>query len=213
MKKIILIVSWGVLSTALFAQSKGDSYVSATMGFEFGSQENKVSVGSFSESESQPLASTFGIGVEYGYFVDDNFRLGIGLYLPITSTPTGKDDDEWLKSKTVGFGINPNVACYAHVTDNFFYTPELGVNFEFGDYEQEITLRESYNTDYKGWAVYLSLISFEFKVSKSFALGLNMGTFQYASLSIKDDETDTTIDVSTLKCDFNNVEIHARFYF
>ena len=213
MKKIILIVTLGVLSTALYAQSKGNSYVSATVGFEFGNQENKVSVGSFSESETQPLASTFVIGTEYGYFIEDNFKLGLGLCLPITSSPVGKDDDEWLKSKTVGFGINPNVAYYARVNDNFYYVPELGVNFEFGDYEQEISLRESYNTDYKGWAVYLSILSFEFKVSKSFALGLNMGTLGYSSLSMKDDETDTTIDISSFKCDFNSADIHARFYF
>lgn len=196
-----------------FAQSKGDSYVSATIGLEFGSQKTTTTIGSLSVSESQPLATSFSLGAEYGYFVSNNLRLGFAIQVPYTCTPTTKDNDEWLKTKTVGIGFNPNVSYYFQIKDNFYYTPEIGCYYELGNYKESLTSNTSYDNNYTGWSVYLNLLSFEFKVSKDFAIGVNLGTLQYITSKIKDKDTDTEINVSRFNCAFNKAGAHARFYF
>ena len=213
MKKIILIAAILFLSTVSFAQTKGNSYVSAIIGAEFGTQKTTLSSGSISESESQPLTTSFSIGAEYGYFISNNLKLGAALYVPFSSTPTSKDDGEWLKNSTIGIGVVPNISYYHRINGNFYYTPEIGVNIEFGKYNQQLASNHSYNSNYNGWGIYLDIISFEFKISEKFALGVNIGSLGYSSVNMKDKKSDYEITVSSFKCNLNEAQVHARFYF
>ena len=90
MKKV-LFIALCLLSTVSFAQSKGDSYTSLKFGFEFGQQKTKIAQG---VSESQPTASSLSVAVEYGYFVANNFSIGLALICPYTSTPSAKSNNE-----------------------------------------------------------------------------------------------------------------------
>lgn len=213
MKKFFLIVSLCFFSTVSFAQSKGDQFFSATLGFEFGTQKTKLAVGSISESASNPLAASFSIGAEYSYFVCKNFKLGIGLYLPYSYTPLQKQNDEWLKSTTFGVGINPNISYYARINDYLYYTPELGAAFEYGNYSEDLSYYSSYNTRCIGWGAYLNLLSFEVKASDDYALGFSMGALEYSAARIKNKDTDTKLTTSVFRCNFNKASIHFRVYF
>ena len=204
MKKFFLFISLCFLTTVSFAQSKGDSYTSFKFGFEFGKQKTKIAKGT---SKSQPLPTTLSIGFEYGYFVSDNLSIGIALLCPYTSTPLAKNNNDWLSSKTLGVGINPNISYHLQISDNFYYTPEIGGYFEYGNYEEELQNSTSYDTNYKGWCAYLNLLSFEFKVSKDFAMGVNAGALQYVTTKIED------VSISRFGCVFNRGEIHFRAYF
>lgn len=213
MKKITFIITGLLFSTITFAQTKGDSYISGTISAEFGTQETEVSNGSLSDSESQPLTTSFDIGVEYGYFVTDNFRLSIGAYVPFTKTPLSKENGEWLNSSTIGFGINPNIAYYVRITDKLYYTPEIGGYYEFGDYEQDLSSSKSYKTDYTGWSAYLSFLSLEYRVYKNFAIGANIGGINYSSVEMNDKDSGTDISISQFKFNLNKAEINVRMYF
>lgn len=203
MKKV-LFIALCLLSTVSFAQSKGDSYTSLKFGFEFGQQKTKIAQG---VSESQPTASSLSVAVEYGYFVANNFSIGLALICPYTSTPSAKSNNDWLSSTTLGIGVNPNISYHLQISDNFYYTPEIGGYFEYGKYEDEQPNSISYDTNYKGWGAYLNLLSFEFRVSKDFAMGVNAGALQYVTTKIDD------ISVSRFGCVFNRGEFHFRAYF
>lgn len=194
MKKFFLIVSLCFFSTMSFAQSKGDSYTSFKAGFEFGQQKTKIAQ---VVSESQPTASSLSVAIEYGYFVANNFSVGIALICPYTSTPLANNNT----SATLGIGVNPNISYHHQMSDNFYYTPEIGGYFEFGKY------LEGEPDIYKGWGAYLNLLSFEFKVSKDFAMGVNAGALQYATTKIED------VSVSRFGCVFNRGKILFRAYF
>lgn len=213
MKKFFLIVSLCFLSTVSFAQSKGDQYLSGTLGFEFGTQKTELAVGSISESTSTPLAALFSIGAEYSRFVCKNFKLGIGLYLPYSYNPLQKHNDEWLKSTTFGVGVNPNISYYVRINDYLYYTPELGGLFEYGKYSEDLSDDSTYKTNCIGWGVYLSLLSFEVKVSDDYALGFSMGALEYSAARIKNKEFDTKLTTSVFKCNFSKASIHFRAYF
>ena len=212
MKKL-LFIALCLLSTVSFAQSKGDHYFSGTLGFEFGTQKTKLAVGSISESASSPLAASFSIGAEYGHFVCKNFKLGIGLYLPYSYNPLQKHNDEWLKSTTFGVGVNPNISYYVRINDYLYYTPELGGLFEYGNYSEDLSDDSTYKTNCIGWGVYLSLLSFEVKVSDDYALGFSMGALEYSAARIKNKEIDTKLTTSVFKCNFSKASIHFRAYF
>lgn len=197
-----------------FAQSKGDNFFSAKLCFEFGVQNTKLSVDKHSTSESKPLAATFSLGGEYGYFVCNNLKLGIGLYIPYSYTPLQKQNDEWLKSTTFGVGVNPNISYYARINEYLYYTPELGGAFEYGNYSEDISAHDSYSDNYIGWGAYLNLLSFEVKVSNDIALGFSMGALEYAAARIKlDKETNTKLTTSVFRCNLNKAELSFRMYF
>lgn len=213
MKNSIFTFLFVLITTTSFAQKSGEMYISGNIGAEFGKQKVTLSNGSYSISEDQPLASSFSIGVEYGCFATDNFRLSIAAQIPYSSTPTSKDNNEWLNNSTIGFAINPNIAYYVRISERFYYTPELGAFFEFGNYKQELSSNESYTTQYSGWGTYLTLIAFEFRVNEKIAIGTSIGNISYASVVMKEKDTKTDMTANQFKFSLNDVGVNVRFYF
>lgn len=71
-----------LLSIASFAQTKGEMFIAGTVSADLGTQKTTLSDGSYSTSAKQPLSSSFGFGVEYGYFIADNWRLTLAMAVP-----------------------------------------------------------------------------------------------------------------------------------
>ncbi len=146
MKKFYLIVPLMLFSMASFTQTKGEMFIAGTISADFGTQKTTLSDGSYSTSAKQPLSSSFGLGVEYGYFVADNLRLTLAMAVPFSSSPVEEVDGKWLKNTAVAFAINPNLAYYVKLADRFYYTPEVGVSFDFGSRKEQLSKSESYKT-------------------------------------------------------------------
>ena len=48
---------------------------------------------------------------------------------------------------------------------------------------------------------------------EKFALGVNIGSLGYSSVNMEDKKSDYEITVSSFKCNLNEAQVHARFYF
>ena len=215
MKKLILLSLAIMLSVISYAQLKGEKYVSGTAAFSAGTTKVIVSDGMNSTESTTPSNTTFQVGGEFGYFIADNVRLGVALSIPVTSTPTSEDENgRWLRTTTFGLSLNPNIAYYMKITDRIFYTPEIGLTYEFGLYNQKLSSADRYRDGYSGWSIYLSYASFEFRATEKLAVGLNVGAMQYIPLlMIKDRETDSYIATSDFKFNLNSAAISVKMYF
>lgn len=212
MKKFYLLTLIMSMCVTSLAQTKGDMFISGSIAVEGGKQTVKWSEDSYSESESSPLDFLFQGGIEFGYFLANNFKVGLSVYIPYLATPTDKDGGKWLKNQTLGIGLNPNIAIYTHITDRFYYAPEIGAQFEFGRYLEKLSNSEMYLYGYSGWGAYLNLISFEFRVSHKLAIGIHSGSLSYISATINYDD-DFAFTTSQIKFNLNRAGISARIYF
>lgn len=213
MKKILLFSVAMLIGVASFAQKKGDMFIAGTISADFGTQTTSLSDGGYSASVSQPLSSSFGFGVEYGYFVADNLRLAMAMSVPFSSSPVEEVDGKWLKDKASSFAINPNVAYYVRLADRFYYTPEVGVSVNFGSLKEQLSKSETYKTPFWGWDVYANLLALEFRVSERIAIGAFVGGISYGSAIYTNVDTDVKATINQFDFDFNNSSIHFRFYF
>lgn len=213
MKRFYLIMSVMLLSIASFAQTKGEMFIAGTVSADLGTQKTTLSDGSYSTSAKQSLSSSFGFGVEYGYFVADNLRLALAMSVPFSSSPVEEIDGKWLKNTAAAFAINPNIAYYVKLANRFYYTPEVGVSFDFGSRKEQLSKSESYKTPFWGWNVYANLLALEFRVTDKFAIGALIGSIGYGNTRFTDKDTDAYLDNSQFIFGLNDSSVHVRFYF
>ena len=213
MKRLVLFAVAMFVGVASFAQKKGDMFIAGRISADCGTQTTSLSDGGYSTSVSQPLSTSFGVGVEYGYFVADNLRLAMAMSVPFSSSPVEEVDGKWLKDKASSFAINPNVAYYVSLTDRFYYTPEVGVSVNFGSVKEQISNSETYKTPFWGWDVYANLLALEFRVSEKIAIGAVVSAISYGSAIYTNVDTEAKATISQFKFDLNNTNVHFRFYF
>lgn len=213
MKKVLLIAAAILACVTVSAQSRGDKYIAGSLGASFGSQTARSYDGAYTTSQSQPLTTTVSIQAEFGYFVADNLRLALCIGAPFTSTPSQLSGSTWLKTNTIGFQINPNIAYYVRLTDRLYYTPEIGFSYEIGSYKEDMTTSTTYNASYNGWDVYANLLALEFQVNPKFAIGVGIGSISYGDVKIKDKSSSAYLSNAQLRFNLNDAAVHARFYF
>lgn len=216
MKKHVLFVAVMLISIASMAQSKGDRYVSGTLGFDSGNQTTILKEGAFSYTQSQPLDTELGIGAEYGFFAADNLKIAMAIGASWGSSPIAEYDWGWAKRNVIACSVSPSIAYYIRLTDNFYYTPEIGMTFERGKMSEQVDETEKITLPALGWAAYVQPFSFEFKVSEKIALGAIIGSINYLSATFSDDtnvKSKSEIVVNQLKFNMNESSIHLRFYY
>lgn len=213
MKKFLLIAAALCCSIITFAQNKGDMYISATLDFGTGTQKVSITNGSLTECIQTPLSTTFGLGAEYGYFVADCFRLSLAMGYSLSSNPSKNINEKW-HSQTVNlFSVNPNIAYYVKLAEKFYYTPEIGYSFYFGSQVDPETSTSTYKTPATSWAVYANIISFELRISKLFAMGMNYGYLGYESAKYSaPDYSDYELKLRQFKVNIGTAGLYARFY-
>lgn len=215
MKKLFLLLSFVVLSTIGFGQNKGEKYIVTSANVSFGNASSEVTDGHQSVLSKQPLNTTLGIGAGFGYFVANNFRIELYLSGYSSSNPTEKLGEVWLKDKYMGFVINPNLSYFIKLADGFYYTPEVGMSLGWGrnTNEQSTTLSTKHN--YTDYDFYANLLAFQYRVSRSFALGIGVGDVSYR---IRDYNIGASIEnghynVKQFAVNLNSGSIYAHFYF
>lgn len=208
MKKTILAASLLFVSAFAFAQKQGDIFVEGSLDLECGTQKNTINSGSSSNSEKSALDTKFDFMVGASYFVIDNVRVGVNLGYAYQ-----KSDD----TKAPGFAINPNVAYYLELGHNFYYTPEFGLYGEFGSATTTTSIASfSADTKYNHSVLgaYLHILSCEYRINSSLALGVNFGTAYFQSSKLTDpDEKDNYAKNTTFGFDLGSASVGLRFYF
>ena len=212
MKKILLAAAALFVCVALSAQSKGEKYIAVSVGASFGSENVESYDGAYTTNTSSPLTTSFNVMGEFGYFIADNLRLALALGVPYSSTPTTKSGNTWLRRNTIGFQINPNIAYYVRLADNFYYTPEVGFSYQFGGYKEDMTTSTSMNLNYSGWDVYANILALEFRVSEKLAIGAGVGAVSYSTVKYTEKGAAEYIKDGQFRFDLNSASVHVRLY-
>ena len=212
MKRIIIAAATLFACIALSAQSKGEMYIAASLGASFGSENVESYDGSYTTNTSNPLSTSFNVMGEFGYFIADNVRLALALGVPYSTSPTTQSGSTWLQRSAVGLQINPNIAYYVKLADNFFYIPEVGFSYESGTLKDDITTSTSLNLNYNGWDVYVNILALEFRVCPKLAIGVGFGSVSYSSVKYTEKGAVEYIKDGQLRFNLNDASVHVRFY-
>lgn len=157
MKKILFcIVAIAALSiSSASAQQKGDMSVNANLG---------LGISAVAVDGSSATAVEFGIGAEFGYFVADKLKIGVGFAYDVV----GGDD------ATHAFGIGPSLSYYVTVCKNLYYAPKLDLAFCIGANDGE---------SIPGFGLGLALANFEFRPTEHIGLSASLLSLDYVLLS------------------------------
>ena len=192
MKRILCILLALTACVSLSAQQRGDKAISVFAG------------GAFSNA---PYTMVQAAG-EFDYFVADNFRLSLAVGVPFTSTTIGDN----LKRNSFGVYFNPNIAYYVRLTDNFYYTPEIGGGYELGSYKQKMASTVLVNGKYNGYYLYFTPLYFEIKVNPRFSIGFEIGEFYYENYKYKDGSNQIVDKSNSFSFTLNTGNVCCRFY-
>lgn len=192
MKCILCILLALTACVSLSAQQKGDKAIGTLVGATF---------------SNAPYTMVQAAG-EFDYFVADNFRLSFAVGVPFTSTTIADN----LKSNSFGVYFNPNIAYYVRLTDNFYYTPEIGGGYELGSYKQKMASTVLVNGKYNGYYLYFTPLNFEFKVNPRIAISISFGEFYYQDYKYKDSSNQIVDESNTFSFYLNSCNVGCRFY-
>jgi hypothetical protein len=213
MKRILLVVATLLVCVSLSAQNKGEMFIAPTIGASFGSQNSKFFDGVNTTTDKKPMTTSLSGQGEFGYFVANNLRLAFDLGVSFSTTPNAQIGSRWLRSNTVSFMLNPNVAYYVRLADRLYYTPEIGVFYEFGFNKEDLTTSTTDNTRYSGWGLYTNLLALEYRVNQKIAIGVIIGGLDYSSMREKSNDVPNVYsDHRQFVLDLNSASVSVYFY-
>ncbi len=216
MKKLLLIFVISLVSMLTWGQSKGDIYASLTGVASLGKDYTAITLNGDVTKDSAPGTTSLAIQGEVAYFMADNWRVSLGFGVPYTSTPKNQDNNgKWFYDTSLGFQVSPSISRYFRLTDNFYYTPEIGGIYEFGKMAEEVSAGVGYTRNYKGWGLTACFLAFEFKAGKNISLGVGIGDVSYVNARMSYDIGGTSVvaDAGELKFNFNVSQVALKYYF
>lgn len=215
MKKFALLLVFVALSAIGFSQNKGEKYIITTANASFGNASTEITDGYQSVTSQKPLGTNLDLGIGFGYFVANNFRIELCLSGYTDSNPIEKSGNVWLKDKYKGLYVNPNLSYFVRLAEGFYYTPEVGVSFGWGKNTYEQSTSQSTNYNYTDYDFYVNLLAFQYRVSSNFALGIVVGDVSYRirGYNIGANINDGHYNVNQFGVNLNSGGIFAHFYF
>lgn len=239
MKKVILIFAALVASATMFAQQKGDMYVSGNLGLGLNSSVSNLStsVNVSSESHKGLVSATdnklnFGIAPKFGYFVADNFEVNVALKYNLGfNGRTGKEqmDGESESSTPVSdnihtFMVAPGISYYLPlVNGKLYYAPSFGIGIGMMAGQEKEGSTTTSSDPIFAFGMYLDLASFEYKLNSRMALTANFAGLQYTMVTKTETKTQTiagtevktkaNANVNYVDFGFGNVTVGFKFYF
>lgn len=203
MKKVLLtLVAIVAVAFTASAQKQGEQHIGANLGYNTGKTNVTLSLrgDNYSEKESILGGDNLGVGVEYGYFVIDNLRVGGRIGYSYTA-----DGD-----KSHSLTIMPNIAYYVRLADKFYYTPNFAIGFGLGTTGKDEYTNESFTMC--GLATELQPLAVEFRPTKKFAMSVSLCSLQYVFLT--GDIEQVKVDTGAFSFDLlANAQVGFKLYF
>jgi hypothetical protein len=217
MKRLAIIIGLVVLSISIFAQEKGELYMFVSASASFGKVTNDTytyySNGFFEcDTEEKPLDTYLGLDLGIGYFLLNNLRLELGLGVSSEKDPTIQMNSDWLYSIHRGFNVCPNLSYYFRLAEGFYYTPEIGANFNIGTYYYQESHNKTWDFPYRGYSLYANLLALEYRVGPHFALTTQVGDLAYTHRDYYEDDNLLFSGKSVL-FQLNSASVCAHIYF
>lgn len=210
MKRTLLtLVAIVAVALSASAQQQGEQTVGFNLGYNTGKTTTKFQVNDQKSNDATvPGGDNLSVGLEYGYFVIDNLRIGGRIDYGYTANG----------DKSHSLSIMPNVAYYVRLADNFYYTPNFSIGFGLGTTGKSEYTDESFTMC--GLATELQPLAVEFRPTERFAMSVSLCSLQYAYLADSDSKTvlgnEITTKVSGSAFNFNllaNAQIGFKLYF
>lgn len=203
MKKTAFILICSLITgSALFAQSKGDMYISGSLGVNGGNHKTVISSGNTSTTIDTPNTVYFNIAPKFGYFIIDNLEVNLSLEYDLTKTYNDEINGKKLWDRDNMFYITPGVNYYFKLGDKFFYAPGFHLSIGFGNNVIQETPETKTSNGQFGFKMGFDLLNFEFKPTDNIGITLNAGGLYYNMTSSSSSET--TLDVTTTYKRTNN---------
>lgn len=217
MKRLAIIISLVVLSISVYAQERGELYMLTSASASFGKSNNDsytyYSQGFIQQTtEESPLDTYLGIDVGIGYFLLNNFRLELSLGVSSEKDPTQKVSSDWLYAIHRGFNVCPNLSYYFKLADGFYYTPEVGANFNIGTYYFQESHYNTWDFPFRGYSLYANLLAFEYRVGPHFALSTIVGDLAYTHRDYYEDDN-LFFSGKSIAFNLNSARACMHFYF
>lgn len=210
MKRTILTLA-AILGVAFSAaaQQQGEQTLGFTLGYNTGKTSTTIQVNDKQGNAVTTLGGdNLSVGVEYGYFVANNLRIGGQIGYGYTANG----------SESHSLTIMPNIAYYVRLADNFYYTPNFSIGFGLGTTGKDEYTDESFTMC--GLATELQPLAVEFRPTEKFAMSVSLCSLQYAFLADSNSEEILNQQITTkIKSNaFNfdllaNAQIGFKLYF
>ena len=208
-KGLLTLVAIVAVALTASAQKQGEQTVGFNLGYNTGKTTTKIQVNDQQGDAMTILGGdNLGVGVEYGYFVIDNLRVGGRINYGYTADGT----------KTHSLTIMPNIVYYVRLADKFYYTPNFSIGFGLGTTGKDEYTDESFTMC--GLATELQPLAVEFRPTEKFAMSVSLCSLQYTFLSDSNTEEafgqKITTKVSGSSFNFDllaNAQVGFKLYF
>ncbi|MCH8555118.1 MAG: porin family protein [Schleiferiaceae bacterium] len=200
MKKITLILGLVVGTYTAQAQlEKGSLLLSGDIGFNSSTGKMEITSGGNTVTQADPKFTDFNLNLQGGYFVADNFAVGLGIGYGLSKIT--EDGDDFLDEISTGiFAINPFARYYIPYTNKFAFFAQLDLGIGFGSTKTESRMGNTTITDEGSVNVFGIGVSpgFTYFLTESIGLDLRVGFLGYnsASTSFESNNSTTTNSIS-----------------
>ena len=189
-----MVLAMLVMSVSLSAQKKGEMYIQGSFGLSGGDRNSISTSNGSTTTRKDPLALSFNIAPEFGYFVCDNLKISLSLSYKLQRTPNGNDDDIKLYKFDNDFYITPNVSYYLKITDKFFYTPGVDIFVGYGNSVAQTSATEKTKSGSEtSFGFRFKIASLEYRLSSRLAFTANFGDFNFTTITEKEDKTNKRV--------------------
>ncbi|MHC1707369.1 MAG: outer membrane beta-barrel protein [Bacteroidales bacterium] len=199
MRKIIITFCMLFLSTVyVYSQTgQGTMYLGGSFNLGFGSEKIKVG----SNSTDGPKSFNFGINPSAGYFISDNFMIGLGIGYDMESVKeegNGFGPDE-TKLTVSAFNIGPYVRYYMMPVKNAGVFVQGGIGMGFGKTKEEETDGGTTTTEEIKMSAFVVGITpgIVFFVGEKVAFEATFGGLNFVSATNKQDDGDDEVKQTT----------------
>lgn len=221
MKRNLLLTAAALLiALGVSAQEKGESYIGLSLGYNTSTNSLNITQTTTllgKETTTKDKVSlkggdNLGVGVEFGYFLADNVRLG-GYFNYGYNGGKGRDVVHSIE-------IMPNVAYYVKLAERFYYTPNIA--FGFSCSVQPSDVERVGNLTMCGFSAGIQPLAVEFRPIDRFAMGVSLCSLQFNYLAGKtklsgeyiDAASKTRYNSNTLSFDLlANAQVTFKYYF
>jgi hypothetical protein len=211
MKKILFTLCALILGLSAHAQTKGNIVIGGSL--ELSTTGTKTSITHSGSTTTTEGDGEFmgGIGVNGGYFINDNILIGVGLGYNGTSEEDGTD----INRQNI-FQLAPYASYYVKLSDKFYYTPTVKLGFEFAGNNTLDTTDGSINNQISAFGIDLTFkpAAFEYRANEKIALGLSLGDLTFGHMTAKP-KNDNSITFSSNAFDVNimpGINFTMKFY-
>lgn len=183
MKKLLLASAIALFGLSNAQIAKGTMFITGNAGYE----SSKHEASNNSTTVSEVKENTFSIVPTFGYFVQPNLAVGLGVgYQTSTTEDVGIMGAPTTKDTNSAFVVEPFVRKYWNVSSNFLLFGQLSIPMSFGTAKSEIQSNPAVVTEGKmnsfGIVVKPGI---DFVIAPNWTIEATVGEFGYRSTTVE----------------------------